>query len=238
MQTHFEQELEKLRNRIIKMGDIAVEQVSTAVRILFTSDMENIESVEQNEDILDELDVKVDKLCQRIFVLNQPVASDLRFILSSLRIGNEIERIGDIAYGIVCKSEPVREQPDILKELEIEILFSEVLDVIKNAIECYKNKDISKTHEIINNCKIINDKCKLKLDMIIVQMTNKSEIIIVATNLILILRHIERLADHSSNIAESVYFMVEGEIIKHVYKKDQVNFPVQNSNNSSNQVST
>jgi phosphate transport system protein len=238
MLTQFEQELEKLKDRIIKMGNIAVEQVSTAVRILFTSDTENIESVEQNEDILDELDVKVDKLCQRIFVLNQPVATDLRFILSSLRIGNEIERIGDIAYGIVCKSEPVREQPDVLKDLEIEILFSETIEVIIKAIECYKNKDISITHEIISKCKIINDKCKLKLDMIIVQMTNKSEIIIVATNLILILRHIERLADHSSNIAESVYFMIKGEIIKHIHKKDQVYFPDQNSNNSSNQIIT
>ena len=236
MQTHFEHELEKLKKRILKMANLAVEQVSASVKILFSGETEQADSIAQNEKTIDELDVKVDKLCQQIFVLNQPVATDLRFIMSSLRIGNELERIGDIAFSIFTKSETLREEPEILKEFEIEALFSETIEVIKNAVNCYIDKDIHKTEEIIYACTIINEKCKLLLDRILQQMVNKSEIIIFATNLILILREVERLADHSSNIAESVYFMVEGEIIKHAKKKDQVKLPDQNNDDLSKPV--
>jgi phosphate transport system protein len=220
MQTHFEHELEKLKKRVLKMANLAVEQVSSAINILFASDTEQIEKVVYNESIIDELDVKVDKLCQRIFVLKQPVATDLRFIMSSLRIGNELERIGDIAISIVNKSGFVRDQPEVLKQFEIEGLFTETLDIIKKAVECYVDKDINRTREIICKSEEINEKCRVILDMIISEMTTKSEIIIVATNLILILRQVERLADHSANIAESVFFMVEGEIIKHSKVKE------------------
>jgi phosphate transport system protein len=233
MQTHFEHELEKLKKRVLKMANLAIEQVTSAINILFASDTEQIEKVVYNESIIDELDVKVDKLCQRIFVLKQPVATDLRFIMSSLRIGNELERIGDIAISIVNKSGFVRDQPEVLKQFEIADLFTETLDIIKKAVECYVDKDINRTREIICKSKEINEKCRLILELIISEMTTKSEIIIVATNLILILRQIERLADHSSNIAESVFFMVEGKIIKHNLKEisDKTE---ENKNNSDN----
>lgn len=231
MQTHFELELEKLKNRIIKMGNLAIQQTSVAMQILLQGDTEQVETVAKTEHKIDKLDVKVDKLCQRIFALQQPVASDLRFIMSSLRIGNELERIGDIAMDIINKSEIIREQSEILNNFNIEQVVTKSYFLIQKSFQNYTTFDASKIIEVITECHNLKDTCQTILDSIIVEMTQKSEVIIVATNLILILRHIERLADHASNIAESIYFMNEGTIIKHGKKKIQSTQEISEQNN-------
>jgi len=215
MQTHFDQDLEKLRNRIIKMGNLAIQQTAAAMKILLQGDTEQLEAAERNEYEIDKLDVKVDILCQRIFALQQPVATDLRFIMSSLRIGNELERVGDISMGIVNKSEIVREQPEILIKFNIKDIASATCNLIQKTFQLYTVYESEKIDEVKAECHNLKERCRTIFDSIIVEMTQKSEVIIVATNLILILRQIERIADHASNMAESIYFMNEGAIIKH-----------------------
>jgi phosphate transport system protein len=223
MQTHFELELEKLKNRIIKMGNLAIQQTSLAMHILLRGDTEQIETAAKTEHKIDKLDVKVDKLCQRIFALQQPVATDLRFIMSSLRIGNELERIGDIAMSIVNKSEIVREQPEILNIFNIEQVMTKSYCLIQQSFQNYTAFNAENIDDTILQCHQLKDECQAILDKVIIEMTQKSEVIIVATNLIIILRQVERLADHASNIAESIYFMNEGTIIKHGKKRDNTN---------------
>lgn len=223
MQQQFEIELEKLRNKVVKMGNLSLHQTSAAISILLHGNFEELEATEKIEHKIDKLDVKVDKLCQRIFALKQPVAKDLRFIMSSLRIGTELERIGDIAMSIVNKSEAVREQPEILKELHFENVITTAHFLIQEAFSQYSIYDQDKILKILKDCVSLKEKCHNLLDVIISEMTTKSEIIIVATNLIIILRQVERLADHASNIAESIYFMQEGTIIKHSRLKDKTN---------------
>lgn len=215
MQTHFEMELEKLKNRIVTMGNLAIQQVSVAMHILLRGETEELGTAAETEHILDKLDVKIDKICQRIFALQQPVASDLRFIMTSLRIGNELERIGDIALSIVHRSQMVREQPEILEKFNVEQIISKAYYLIQESFSNYTGYDVDKIKEVITQSHDLNEKCQEILDSVIVEMTRKSEVIVVATNLILILRQVERLADHASNIAESIYFMNEGTIIKH-----------------------
>jgi phosphate transport system protein len=186
---------------------------------LLNSNSGQIESAEKTEKKLDKLDVKVDKLCQRIFALSQPVATDLRFIMSSLRIGNELERIGDIAVVIVNESEIINEQPQILLDFEIEKVFTEANYLIQQSFNNYTSYDAESINVILGKCYNLKQKCHKILDEIIVEMTHKNEVIVVATSIILILHQVERLADHASNIAENIYFMNEGLIIKHDKKR-------------------
>lgn len=232
MQTHFERELEKLKNRILKMGNLAQQQVSIAIEVLLKGQFEQLETVATTEHKIDKLDVKVDKLCQRIFALKQPVAVDLRFIMSSLQIGNELERIGDIAMSIINKSEMIREQPEILIKFNIEQVISESFFLIQKSFQNYSEYDSKKIEEVISESHNLKEKCQVILENIIVEMTQKSEVIIVATHLILILKQIERLADHASNIAESIYFMNEAAIIKHGKKEGQSNLEITDQNES------
>lgn len=215
MQTQFDFQLDKLKKRITDMGELANRQLYIASRFLLYGEKDVADALMNNEYRIDELDVKVDNLCQQILALRQPVASDLRFIMSSLRIGNELERVGDIALSIYNKAETVREQPDIIVKFNIEQLLHKAIILIREAFDNYMDFNPDVIIRIIADAHNLKEKCQVVLNEIIMEMTNKSEVILVATNLILILRQMERLSNHSANLAESIYFMKKGNIIKH-----------------------
>lgn len=214
MQSFFETELTKLRKRILKMIDLVDTQLKKADQSLLNQD-EVIDLAMKNEDRLDKLDIKIDKLCQRIFALAQPVATDLRFIMSSLRIGNEVERIGDIALDMISRSETVRSYPDILKEYSIHKLLKETIKINGRITEAYANNNNQLAKEVFKSCKEMEETCNQVFNEVLGEMTKKSQVIIIATDLILIVRDIERISNHMENIADSIVFIVEGKRIKH-----------------------
>jgi phosphate transport system protein len=215
MQSFFQSELTKLRKRIIKMFSLVNLQLEKASQSLVNQDFEMIDLALKNENQIDKLDIKIDKLCQRIFALAQPVATYLRFIMSSLRIGNEIERVADIALDIISRSESVRSYQDILEQYKVEELLLEVKKMNQRIAEAYTNNNNDLAKDIIISCKQTEEICKTVFNEIIAEMTNKSDVIIIATDLILIIRDLERITNHLENIADSVVFIVEGKRIKH-----------------------
>jgi phosphate transport system protein len=133
MERHFEQELEKLNKRVLKMGNLVAEQVHLSFTALLNGDVEIARLIIENDKKVDKLDVKIDKLCQRIFALTQPVATDLRLIMSALRMNNDLERMGDHAVSIAQKVESVSEYRDILSELHIDEVVK-MTDLIVNDV--------------------------------------------------------------------------------------------------------
>ncbi len=215
MQSYFEEELAKLRKRIVKMFILVSNQMEQAHQAVFTHDFESDEAASKNENRIDKLDTKIDKLCQRIFALAQPVATDLRFIMSSLRIGNEIERIGDIALDIIGRSENVRTYQKVLKPYKVSELFEGVMKLTGLLSEAYANNNSELAREIVLSCKKNEESCKASFQEIISQMTTKSDVIVIATDLILIIRDLERITSHMENISESIVFIAEGKRIRH-----------------------
>lgn len=215
MQPFFQEELEKLRKRIIKMFVLVNSQLEKSSQSLLNQDFDNNDTAMQNENRIDKLDIKIDKLCQRIFALASPVATDLRFIMSSLRIGNEIERIGDIALDIMGRSESVQQYPETLAQYKVPQLLQEVIRHGNQVAEAYTNNNNELANEIIAACKQTEEQCKIVFNEIIAQMTQKAQVILIATDLILIIRDFERISNHLENIAESVIFIVEGKRIRH-----------------------
>jgi phosphate transport system protein len=215
MQSFFQDELAKLRKRIIKMFMLVETQIDKSIQSVTVSDFEIGDTAMQNENRIDKLDIKIDKLCQRIFALAQPVATDLRFIMSSLRIGNEIERIGDIALDVIGRSEVVRPYQNILEEYRVTGIFAEIHRLASGCAEAYTNNNNELAREIIAGCRQAEDKCKQAFNDVIASMTEKSEVIVIATDLILIIRDLERISNHLENIADSVAFIVEGKRFRH-----------------------
>jgi phosphate transport system protein len=215
MQTYFEEELAKLRKRIIKMFVLVNNQLDKASQSLLNAEFENNEATAQNENHIDKLDIKIDKLCQRIFALAQPVATDLRFIMSSLRIGNEIERIGDIALDIIERSEALRPYGAIIEQYQVPVILAEVIQIGNKASEAYTNNNSELALEIAGKCKQVEELCKTIFNEIIARMTEKEQVIVVATDLILVVRNLERIANHFENVADSVVFIAEGKRIRH-----------------------
>ena len=215
MQPFFQEELDKLRKRLSKMNMLVTLQLENSSRSLSNTEFDISDIALKNENRIDKLDLKIDKLCQRIFALAQPVATDLRFIMSSLRIANEIERIGDIAFDVISRSETVRPFQETLNEYQVASIFSEVINLSRQSEEAYANNNSDLAREIITGCKKTEESCKSSFNEVIAKMTQKSQVILIATDLILILRDLERITNHIENIAESVVFIAEGKRMRH-----------------------
>ena len=221
MERHFEQELQKLNQRILKMGNLVAQQVHDSLMALLTGDVELARQIIDNDHLVDKLDVKIDKLCQRIFALNQPVATDLRLIMSALKMNNDLERMGDHAVSIAGKVENVVEYKEVLAELRIDEIVRLVDTIVNDVITILNSRNTAFVKDIFDLAHIIEEKVQSVSARIIDEMMHKSEVIIVATQLILILTTIERLAAYSTNIAESIIFIVDGKMVKHKKKFEQ-----------------
>ena len=217
--THFEIELDRLKNVIVKIGTLAVSQVGESVKALLFEPIEGKE-VKKTEIKIDKLDVKIDEICQSIFALQQPVASDLRFIMASLQISNEIERIGDLAVSVIKRAKNIKEKHDLIAKFGIVDLAKQVELITLKTNECLLTHDEKTIAEILALNKAIKSKGDEIIDNIIDAMKSHSKVVVSGTNLVIALKHLERISDHSSNIAEYVYFMVNAKIIKHEKHED------------------
>ncbi len=215
MTAHFEIELEKLNTIIVRIAELAESQVNDAVQTIVSEHKAETKVIKRTEDKIDRLDIKIDEVCQRIFALKQPVASDLRFIMSAMQIGNEIERIGDLAVSIVKKAKSIKDKHHLVNQFPIAELGQQVTLINKKTNECYLTRNQSTIGEIF----ILNKSIKKKVDDIIHDvislMKTNSKTVVPGTNLIIVLKHLERISEHCTNIAENVYFIINAKIIKH-----------------------
>lgn len=212
--THFEIELEKLKNIIIKIGNLAESQVNESVKALLSEPIEGKE-VKKTEIKIDKLDVKIDEICQSIFALQQPVASDLRFIMASMQISNEIERIGDLAISVINRSKNIKDKHDLIVKFEISDLSKQVEIITAKTNESFLTRDENTIGQIFVLNKTIKNKVEDTIHDIITEMKENSKTVVSGTNLVIVLKHLERISEHCTNIAEYVHFIVNAKIIKH-----------------------
>jgi len=197
------------------MGNLVASQIHQTMVALTECNVEMAKEIIDNDNLVDELDVKIDKLCQRIFALTQPVATDLRLIMSSLKMNNDLERMGDLAVNIAERIEALSEYKEIIAELKIDELASITDLIVTDVINILNSRNLVFVKDIFNDADVIKDKIQGISTQIIEQMIHKSDVIVVATNLMVILTQIERVAGYSTNIAESIIFLVEGRVVKH-----------------------
>src|SRR5690606_1125107 len=170
MYQYLEEELDQLRSRIIKMGSLVEEQISTAINGLLTGDVSVVEKVVQGDEEVDKFDVKIDKHCQRIFALTQPVAVDLRLIMTALKINNDLERMGDIAVNIAHRIEPLANHLDLLTEFRIDEMAATVQRIVKGSIDSFVNIDTELAVEIIKLDDVVDDIEHAMFDAVVEKM--------------------------------------------------------------------
>lgn len=217
----FDNELEKLVERVLKMSNLVQEQVSNAIIALNNCDFELAIHVIENDHKVDKLDVKIDKLCQKIFALQQPVATDLRYIISSLKINNDLERIGDHAVNIAKRIESMCGYSSFSNELGVNEIANQVVMLTKDVDQLIKTHQPILANDIFQNARTIKDSCHKISEKIIEEMMQQKEVIVVATNIMIIVNLLERIAAYSTNIAESIIFVIDGKIVKHKKKTEE-----------------
>lgn len=219
MERHFEQQIEKLKTRLIKMCSLVDEQVELAIKAFFENSNDLANVVIDRDKKVDKYDVKIDKICQKIIALNQPVAMDLRLIMSALTINTNLERIGDIAVNIAESVNMLKGNPDFITQTKFVEMSNQVKEMIRNAIDAFIENDAKLAQKVIlsdNSVDNLNaDNHKILIE-IMKQNPNNIE---PAVALLVVSRQLERLGDHATNIAEDVYFIVEAQLIKHKYEK-------------------
>lgn len=215
MPRHFEIELDQLRTNIIKMGSLVDEQIELALKSLLESNVELAQLVIDRDKRVDEFDNLIDKQCERIFALTQPVAIDLRLIMSALKINNELERIGDIAVNIAERVEPLRQNSDLIKRVPIAQMADQARLMVTHAIDSFVNNDPSLARNILIQDDTVDELDREIFHQLVSVMKKDANTIEAASHIMILSRHLERLADHATNIAEDVIFLVDAKIIKH-----------------------
>lgn len=219
MERLLDEHLEKLKTRVLKMCSLVDEQVQFAIKAFETEDMDLAQSVIDRDKKVNKYDVKIDKICQKIFALSQPVAMDLRYIMSSMTINSNLERMGDIAANIAENVLVVKKKPSYYSQTKLEEMFKVTQQMLKDSIDAFisGNADLAKkviiADDIVDNLHAENHTILKSI------MKQNPDNIESAVALLVISRELERLADHSTNIAEDVFFIVEAQLIKHKYEK-------------------
>jgi phosphate transport system protein len=215
MERHFELELEKLNKRINKMATLVYSQVRMSMTALIDCDASKAAEIIEHDNEVDELDVKIDKLCQRIFALTQPVATDLRLIMASLKMNNDLERMGDHAVGIAKRVESLADYRDVINELKIGELAAKTDLLVRDMLNMITSRNTVFVKDIFSLASQVKEDSQSISSKIIEEMMKKTEIVVVATNLMLVLTQVERIAGYAMNVGESMVFLVEGRVVKH-----------------------
>lgn len=211
----FDSELEKLAQKVVLMCSQVNQQINDALTALKDYDLNLAKKVINNDKEIDTLDIKIDRLCQKIFALQQPVARDLRYILSALKINNDLERMGDHAVNIAKRVEPLEDYRQLVSELGVDQVGKETSEMFSDVLNLIKTHDLKYCQEIYQRSVLVKEGCRSITDNILNEMMHQSEVVVVASNILIIVNLIERIAGYSTNIAESITFVVEGEIVKH-----------------------
>ena len=215
----FDSELEKLAHKVVLMCSQVNQQVNDALTALMEYDLKLAKKVIGNDKEIDTLDVKIDKLCQKIFALQQPVARDLRYILSALKINNDLERVGDHAVNISKRIAPLEDYRQLVSDLGVDNLAKETSLLFADVLKLVESHDLKYCQEIYRRSSDLKEGCEVIAENVLNEMMQKSEVVVVASNILIIVNLIERIASYSNNIAESITFVEDGEIVKH-RKKD------------------
>ncbi len=215
MNRTFEEDLDKLRTRLIRMGSLVEEQVEFASRALREGNLELARIVTERDDKIDKLDLKIDKQCQRIFALNQPVASDLRLLLAAMKINNELERIGDMAHDIAAMVILAPGAVELAARIDVARLSSATYRMVKSSLDAFINNDPElATHILPSDATVDQLYSHLRNELVDV-MNAEPATVTDGAHLLIALHTMERMADHATNIAENVIFLVRSKLVRH-----------------------
>lgn len=211
-------EFESLKNNIIKMATLVDDQIDKAFTALETHDLALCKWVKSKDREVDAFDNLVQAQTENLLALYQPVASDLRFIIASIKINNQLERFGDIAVNLAQRVKRFTGFEDVVRSSRLLEMGGIARKMSKDAIDAFINADTTLARSVLERDDRVDELNKEVFNAIIARMETEPRIVRPGAHLIILSRHIERLADHATNIAEEVLFLVSGDIVSHSRK--------------------
>jgi phosphate transport system protein len=217
----FEQQLRALKDKLLLMSHHAEKMIADSIRALVERRPSLAEDVIKSDDTMDQLELAIDNLCYEILALEQPVARDLRFIATALKIVRDIERIGDIAVNIAERATELIQEPEMKRLIDLPIMAEASQRILKDSLDAFVNSDAELAEKVIRDDGFIDDCYEQIFRELLTYMMEDTKYISRALKVIFIAKHLERVGDHSSNIAEMVIFLVRGQDIRHGTRLDR-----------------
>lgn len=215
MPTRLAREIAELRSRLLKMATIVAEQFSDAVDALLDRDVERANRVVERDKEVDALELEVDKYCERILARHQPVATDLRTLLTVEKINTDLERIGDHCRNLARNTEHVAAAPGILEILKLREMSKTARQMLDQAKQAFLDQDADLARSIPDLDDEVDRLHSENFHALVRYMQEHPEHAEVGAHLITASKAVERISDHSTNIAKGVVFLIEGEDIRH-----------------------
>jgi len=216
---HFEEDLQALKNRLLNMGALVEERVHEAILALIERNLDRAEAVAASDQDVNELQIEIDDRCLKLLALQQPMASDLRLITAAMKINADLERIGDQAVNIAEHALRVLAHPPLKPLLDLTRMAEAAEKMTRDSLDAFVRKDAELARSILardDEVDQLKDQC---FRVLLTYMMADPGTIERAIALILVSRSLERIADHATNIAEDVIFVVEAKDVRHHHEE-------------------
>ncbi len=212
---HLQEELDLLKTRLLEMGGLAEERVRRSVEALAERDVALIDAVLAGDEPINGLHIEIDDRCLKLLALYQPVAADLRAVMAAVKINTDLERVGDLAVNIAEAARRYVLHPPVRRLIDIPRMGDIAQSMLRDALDSYVNRDVALAQQVLNQDDEL-DALKTRIFReLLTYMLQDPGTIEAALDLILVSRHLERIGDHATNIAEDVIFMVSARDVRH-----------------------
>jgi len=215
MQRHFHDELEALKQTLLAMGGLVEDQIRRVMRALMDRDDTLAQEVIERDRQVNAYDVEVDETCVNLLALHQPAAGDLRFITTAMKIVTDLERIGDQAVNIAQRALELNREPQLKPYIDLPRMAERAQAMVKDSLDAFVTRDTGLARRVCAADAEVDGLKEQIFRELLTYMMQDPRTTPRAIRLILISRFLERVADHATNIAEMVVYMVEGKMVRH-----------------------
>ena len=213
---HFQRELDTIKKMILSLGALVEQRVHRIKQAIEDRDVDLAKEIVHLDHEIDEMEVEIEEACLKIIALHQPVAADLRFLVAVIKINNDLERIGDQVVNIAQRVVRIAKRPVEPYHFDYSVMAEKAEAMLRMSLDSLVNQDLDQALKVLHLDDEVDNIKDQAYDRIKQAMADGlTEDIGYMINLLLISRHLERLADHATNIAEEVVYMIEGEIVRH-----------------------
>ncbi len=215
MDTHFQKELQELKENLLKMAAMVEQAIHTAVQSLVQRDSELAKKTFEGEDRINAMEITIEDMCLRLLALRQPMAADLRFITSAMKIITDLERMGDQAVNIAERAISLNQEPQLKPYLDIPRMTEITQSMVRDVLDAFVNRDSKLARSVCERDDLVDGLNDQVFRELLTFMISDPKTITRAVHLMIVCRCLERMADHATNIAEDVIYMITGEIHRH-----------------------
>lgn len=215
MQRHIDQELADLKSQILRMGSLVESQIEGSIKALVDRDVDLASRIIERDTLVNSMDVDIDENCMRLLALQAPAAGDLRFVTTAMKISTELERMSDLAENICERVIELNEEPQLKPYIDIPRMATWTMRMVRESLDAFVRSDAVLARKVCTDDDFVDNLTHQLFRELLSFMIENPATITRAIRLTFIGKYLERIADHATNVAELVVYMVEGKIVRH-----------------------